>query len=151
MVVNNSGGKTTNPGKSCVKSLIEEDNYTIPENAVGSKEEKEESEESADPSCVLKKHINSGVCTLKGASPAGFLGIGKISSVKVAVGEVGALPPSTLGLDPAETPAGAGVLCACDSPEDVKKNVLRTAPTDETDVAVRCCGIGTGGGYDECE
>lgn len=43
-----------------------------------------------------------------------------MSSVKVAVGEVGALPPSTLGLDPAETPAGAGVSCACDSPKEVK-------------------------------
>lgn len=79
--------------------------------------------------------MESGVCTLKGASPAGFLGIGKIPSVCVAVGEVGALPPLTLGLDPAETPAGAGVSCACDPPENVKKNVLRTTPTDETDVA----------------
>lgn len=43
--------------------------------------------------------------------------MGKISTVKVAVGEVGAVPPSTLGLEPAESPAGAGLLCACDSPE----------------------------------
>lgn len=71
---------------------------------------------------------------MKGVPSAGFLGIGKISSVKVAVGEVYALPPLSLGLEPAETPAGAGVLCACDSPEEVKKNVLRTTPTDETDV-----------------
>lgn len=55
--------------------------------------------------------------TFKGASSHGLFGIGKMSSVCVAVGEVGALPPLTLGLDPAETPAGAGVLCACDSPE----------------------------------
>lgn len=59
----------------------------------------------------------SGVKTLLGASSEGFLGIGKMSSVKVAVGEVGALPPLTLGLDPAETPAGAGVSWACDSPD----------------------------------
>lgn len=38
-------------------------------------------------------------------------------SVKVAVGEVNAFPPLPVGLDPAETPAGAGVLCACDSPK----------------------------------
>lgn len=57
------------------------------------------------------------MCTLKGAPSAGLLGMGKISSVKVAVGEVGALPPLTLVLEPAETPAGAGVVCACDSPE----------------------------------
>lgn len=54
---------------------------------------------------------------MKGASTAGLLGIGKMPSVKVTVGEVKALPPMTLGLDPAETPAGAGVLCACDTPE----------------------------------
>lgn len=54
--------------------------------------------------------MDSGGKTFKGVPPAGFLGIGKISSVKVAVGEVNALPPLSVGLDPAETPAGAGVL-----------------------------------------
>lgn len=49
---------------------------------------------------------------MKGTSSAGFLGIGKMSSVKVAVGEVKALPPLTLGLEPTETPAGAGVVRA---------------------------------------
>lgn len=60
--------------------------------------------------------MESGGKTFKGVSSAGFLGIGKIPPVKVAVGEVDAFPPLTLGLDPAETPAGAGVLCACDPP-----------------------------------
>lgn len=61
------------------------------------------------------------------------------------------MPHLTVGLDPAETPAGSGVLCACDSPDEVKKNVFVTTPTDETDVAGCKCGLGTGGGYDECE
>lgn len=72
--------------------------------------------EAADPPKNLGWHIVTGVKTFKGASSAGFFGIGKISPVKVAVGEVKAFPPLTLGLDPAETPAGAGVLCACDPP-----------------------------------
>ncbi len=102
---------------------------------MGVDEEKEETVETADPSKNLSCPGETGVKTFCGASPTGFFGIGKISPVCVAVGEVGALPPLTLGLDPAETPAGAGVLCACDSPSEVKKVVFVTAPTDETDVA----------------
>ncbi len=60
--------------------------------------------------------MEPGGKTFCGVSSAGLLGIGKISPVKVAVGEVGAFPPLTLGLDPAETPAGAGVSRACDPP-----------------------------------
>lgn len=57
---------------------------------------------------------------MKGASSAGLLGMGKISPVKVTVGEVGAFPSSTVGLEPAESHAGAGVLCAWDPPGCVK-------------------------------
>lgn len=107
--------RISGPGRAKIK-MAEDKNKKIPLDAVGRDEEKVESEETAEPPKDLGKPMESGVCTLKGAPSAGFLGMGKIPSVKVAVGEVNVFPSLTLGLDPAETHAGAGVSCARDPP-----------------------------------
>lgn len=46
---------------------------------------------------------------------------------------------------------GVGVLCVCDMFEQVKKNVFCIIFIDEIDVVGCYCGVGLGGGNDECE
>lgn len=138
-------------GKLCVWLIDENNNVVNFFDVVGCDEVKEEVFEFVDFLCDLQKFQKLGGCILCGVLLVGFLGIGKMLFVCVIVGEVKVLFFSILGLDFVEMFVGVGVVCVCDMFEQVKKYVLCIVFIDEIDVVGCYCGVGMGGGNDECE
>lgn len=138
-------------GKFCVKLQGEDQIKVIFVDVVGCDEVKEEVGELVDFLCDLIKFIKLGGKILCGVLMVGLFGIGKILLVCVIVGEVKVLFFLIFGLDFVEMFVGVGVSCVCDMFEQVKKYVLCIIFIDEIDVVGCYCGVGLGGGYDECE
>lgn len=138
-------------GKSKVCMLMEDQIKMIFVDVVGCDEVKEEVVELVEYLCELSCFQKFGGKILKGVLMVGFLGIGKMLLVKVIVGEVKVLFFIIFGFDFVEMFVGVGVFCVCDMFEQVKKVVLCIIFIDEIDVVGCQCGVGLGGGYDECE
>lgn len=81
----------------------------------------------------------------------GFFGMGKMLFVCVVVGEVDVFFFLVSVLEFMEMFVGVGVSCVCILFEDVCKSVLVIIFIDEIDFIGCKCGVGIGGGYDECE
>lgn len=99
----------------------------------------------------FEKYMIVGVKILKGILLVGLLGIGKMLLVKVIVNEVDVLFFSVVGFEFVEMFIGIGVVCVCDLFKKVLENVLCIVFIDEIDVVGWECGVGVGGGNDECE
>lgn len=138
-------------GKSKVCLLFEDQVKIIFVDVVGCDEVKEEVSELVEFFCDLGKFQCLGGCILCGVLMVGLFGIGKILLVKVIVGEVKVLFFIIFGFDFVEMFVGVGVFCVCDMFDQVKKYVLCIIFIDEIDVVGCYCGVGLGGGYDECE
>lgn len=145
------GGKVMQFGKFKVKFVNKEILMVIFVDVVGVDEVIEEFYEIKEFFQDLVKFQVIGVCILKGVLLYGFFGIGKIFFVCVVVGEVGVLFYLIFGFDFVEMFVGVGVFCVCDLFSQVKENVLVIIFIDEIDVVGCYCGVGMGGGNDECE